>query len=52
MGICSQLYDKPFQYGFMIDYNKKHGKYPFTPMENERLEFAIVDVAEVEKEID
>jgi hypothetical protein len=47
MGIYNQLYDKPFEYGFMIDYNKKHGKYSFSQKEKERLEFAIIDVHDI-----
>jgi len=30
MGLCEQLHDRPFRYGFMIDYEKMHGKYNFS----------------------
>jgi hypothetical protein len=44
MGICNQLYDKPFEYGFMIDYKKKHWQYSFSQKEKKILEATSIDI--------
>jgi hypothetical protein len=50
MGLCQQLYDNMPNESFMKDSGYYHCKYKLTPMENERLEFAVVDVSKIEEE--
>jgi hypothetical protein len=47
MGICSQLYDNMPTESFMKDIGYYHCKYKLSPLDNERLEFSIIDVNKI-----
>jgi len=47
MGLCNQIHDRmPTKY-FLVDVHQWHNKYPLSPMDKERMEFAEVDVQKV-----
>lgn len=48
MGLCKDLFDRLPDSNFMVDIVILHGKYPLTPIERERLDFAVIDTQDIQ----